>query len=233
MEKHVKAQVLFWELQKESVDYVEEKKQAPPFLTLSREYGTNGYEIAESIITIINEDNESKLPWAAYDRKLLNKIMEDMGLSEQLAATLTGNARKKMTDLFQTSFSSFPPQVAVYRKLAETIRLLAINGNVAIVGRAGNRITRDMKSGYHVRIVAPTEWRINNLKTKYEMTRKEAETLIKEKAKARSGFMQEFVKFDTEDSHNFDMVINIANHSKEEVSHIIIEAMKSKGILSR
>ena len=47
--------------------------------------------------------------------------MDDMGFSSRLADTLTGTSRKNLANLLQTTFSAFPPQVAVYKKLVETL----------------------------------------------------------------------------------------------------------------
>jgi hypothetical protein len=229
MEKYISSQIKHWQQQKEMVDFEEKKRTQLPYVTISREYGCGGFEIAVKIVEIMNEDKSLKPVWAAYDKRLLDKLMKDMGLSTSLLETLTNNARNQFTNLLQTSFTKFPSQVAVYRKLVETIRLLALNGNVVIVGRAGNVITREINHGYNVRLVAPNEWKIDQLKTKYGITRKEAETRIRDKNMQREGFLRDFVKFDPADPHNYDVVINCARFSTEETARLIIEGMKIKG----
>ncbi len=232
MEKYLSAQVKYWQQMKEQISAKEiEKKKHLPFITISREYGCFGYNLAEKLIKLLNEEYNPEPVWAAYDRKLLEKIMEDMGLSQSLTETLTNNARKTLTNLLQTTFSKFPPQVAVYRKLVETIRILAINGNVVIVGRAGNVITRDFDQGYHVRLVASMDWRIKNIQGKTDMSKKEAEKTILEKTREREGFIKEYVKFDLTNPHNFHIVINNSHHTLEEAARLIIEGMKIKGLI--
>ncbi len=232
MEKYLSAQVKYWQQMKEQISAKEvEKKQNPTFVTISREYGCCGYQLAETLVKLINEKYNPEPVWAAYDRKLLDKIMKDMGLSQSLTETLTNNARKTLTNLLQTTFSNFPPQVAVFRKLVETIRILALNGNVVIVGRAGNVITRDYESGYHVRLVASMDWRIKNVQETSGMSRKDAEKTILEKSKEREGFIKEYVKFDLSNPHNFHIVINNSPHTLEEAARLIIEGMKIKGLI--
>ncbi len=231
MEKYISSQIKYWQQQKDMIEFVEKKKPRLPFITLSREYGCGGFEIAVKIVELMNTSKKQDPIWAAYDKKLLDNIMTDMGLSESLLNTLTSSARSQFTNLLQTSFSSFPAQVAVYRKLAETIRLLALNGHVVIVGRAGNVITRDIQRGYNVRLVAPTEWKIEQLKIKYGVSRKDAETCILDKNKQREGFLKEFVKFELSDPHNYDMVVNCAHHSTEETAKLIIEGIRIKGYM--
>ncbi|HOP63324.1 MAG TPA: cytidylate kinase-like family protein [Spirochaetota bacterium] len=235
MEKFIGNQVRYWKLQKEAIDSIDFKpesaKGTKPFVTISREYGAGAYMVAEKLIMILNEKYNHEHNWAAYDRNLLDRIANDMGLSESLAQTLTTNARNKMTELFQTTFSTFPPQVAVYRKLAEITRILAYNGHVVLAGRAANRITRDLSQGFHVRLVAPLNWRVRRLCELHNYHMKEAEQLIIEKDKEIDGFIREFVKFDNTDPHNYHMVINMEHITPDEAAEIIADAMKTNKLL--
>jgi cytidylate kinase len=229
MDKYINSQVKYWHQQKEKIDTPEKKGRT--FVTISREYGCGGFEVARKICEIMNKEHATEPQWAAYDRQLLDKLMEDLGLSSSLADTLTTSARSAMTNLIQTSFSEFPSQVAVYRKLAETVRTLCFNGNVVVVGRAGNVITRDMKNGYHVRMVAPMDWKITNIAEKVELSRREAEKLINDKTEEREGFIRNYVRFDPSDPHNYHLLINNGLHSAEEAARIVIEGLKRKGLI--
>jgi len=153
-------------------------------------------------------------------------------LTEALTETLTHTARSKMTDLFQTTFSKFPPQVAVYRKLAEVVRTLAINGHVVIVGRAGNVITREMPYGLHVRIVAPMSYKVKRIAAMLKVSQAEAREIIEKKEMDRESFIKNFLKFDPEDPHNYDVVINNENFAVDELARLIIDTMKRKGIFA-
>ncbi len=227
---HVDKQVRAWQ---QSRDNVVIREESPvPFITISREYGCGGFDIATKLAETLNKSG-GETPWAAYDREILEKLINDMGLSRTLAETLTGSARNALTNVLQTSFSSFPPQVAVYRKLAETVRILAMNGRVIVVGRAGNRITRDLKGGYHVRLVASIDWKMKRVSEMAGISAGEARNLLHEKEEARDKFIREFIKFDVTDPHNYDLVINNTNHTAEQAVPIIIEGMKARGLLSQ
>lgn len=235
MQKYIDSQVRYWKERKAAIEAVESKEQSDkknkPFITLSREYGVGAFELGEKIVHIINEKYKTVPEWAAYDRSLLDKIISDLGLSESLAETLTSNSRKKLTDFLQTSFSSFPPQVAVFRKLVETIRTLAMAGNVVVVGRAGNIITKDMANGFHVRIVAPMSYRAERIGRIQKVSHHEAERLINEKDSERDGFIKEYVKFDNADSTNYHLVVNLGHMTSDEAAAVIVSAMKDCGYL--
>jgi len=226
MEQLISKQVTFWSQQKNVIESIDDDPRKP-FITISRQYGVGAFEVAGKIVDAINNLKKSEPEWAAYDKNLLDKIVEDLGLSRSLADTLTSNARSQLTELFQTSFSKFPTQVAIYRKLAETVRTMAYNGNVVIVGRAGNLITRDMANGFHVRLIAPAKWKINRLTQLYGMPYKEAEQVIVTKDKERDSYIKEFLKFDNADPMNYHMILNMGYISSEEAGGIITEALRS------
>ena len=230
-ENLVDAQVRQWLMNKDMIVPVEEEEIILPFVTISREYGSGGYEIGNRVAELLNGEPGIETTWAAYDKKLLGKIMDDMGLSSSLTDTLTTGARKSLTNFIQTTFSRFPPQVAVYRKLTETIRILASNGSVVIVGRAGNVITKDMPGGFHVRLTAPLDWRVERMAGILGLKKKEAEKIIKEKSNERNRFVKEYVKFDLEDPLNYDLVINNSRYSTDEAAKVVVSAMKIRGLI--
>ena len=223
-------QIEHWRRQK-AVTGDKEKANILPFVTISREYGCGGFDLAVKLSDILNNEYNAMPIWAAYDKQILDTITTDLGLTQKLTDTLTNAARSKMTELFQTTFSKFPPQVAVYRKLAEVIRTMAINGHVVIVGRAGNIITRGIPYGLHVRIVAPLAYRVERIAAKNKVTKAEAKRIIEKKENERESFIKVFLKFDLEDTHNYDIVANNERFAIDELARLIIETMKHKGIL--
>lgn len=232
VDKYINSQVIYWKKQKQQLEEAE-KTNRLPFVTISREYGCGGFKVASKLVEIFNEEYKTEPAWAAYDRKILNKLMTDTGLSESLIETLTEKARSKMANMIQTTFSSFPPQVAIHKKLTETIALLALHGNVVIVGRGSNMITKNYINGFHVRLVAPVSYRAEKLSKEMNISKSDALKLISEKTKQRDEYMKEFLKFDVTDPHNYDMIINDGVFSVEQTAKIIIDGMKVKGIFGK
>jgi hypothetical protein len=230
LDRVINAQVIYWKKQKQQLDEPEEVKSLP-FVTISREYGCGGYEVGEKLIEILNEELKPEPPWVAYNQALLDKLMIDTGLSESLIETLTMKARNTLTNLIQTTFSSFPPQVAVHKKLVEIMAMLALNGHVVLIGRGGNMITKNMKSGFHVRLVAPLNSRVERISKTMNISKNDAAKLINEKSKYREGYMKEFFKIDLSDPYHYDMMINESVFSTENTSRLIIQGMKHKGVL--
>jgi cytidylate kinase len=224
------SQINYWKNQKLEI----ERRSAPessapradfPFVTVSREYGCGGYELAEILADRLNAISLRKAPWMAYDRKLLEQIASDLGLSHALTETLTTKARKQVASFFETTFSVYPSQVTVYRKLTEIVRTLATNGHVILVGRGSNIITRDMPLGFHVRLVASMDWKIDRIASLMNLKKKDAEKLIIEKNRNREGFFAEFARFDMSDPNNYHMVINNERFTVGQTADIIVAAL--------
>jgi cytidylate kinase len=229
LDKYIGAQLKYWQQQKHSLTTPPEKKSLRQFITISREYGCSGYGIAQEIVSIMNNTATPPEPlWAAYERQVLDRVMEEMELSSHLVKTLTDDALRDLTDILKSAFSDLPPQVAVYQKLAQTIRILAAHGNVILVGRASNVITRGMAGGFHVMMVAPMEYKVENIMKFKNLPKKDAEKLVIENTERRENYIKEYVKFNVTDPHNYDLVINLADTNEKGVAKLIIEGLNIK-----
>jgi len=237
VDAYVGAQFRSWEQNKQIVQSDRERlvvdRVPMPFVTISREYGCGGFEIAERVVTIINEELSPPRVWAAYDRKILERVVSDMGLSERLAETLSNTARTTMNSFIGHALGGLPSQVEVYRRLVEIVRTLAANGHVIVVGRAGNAITRDMENGLHVKIVASMEWKTARMAALLGVKAREAERIIVEKGTEREEFLKNMVQFDSDNPYNFHLIINNSTMSVDEAARLVIAAMRAKGQLPR
>lgn len=231
-ENVLSSQIKYWKQQKTDI---EARAEIPPekklnryhFITISREYGCGGYEIAAALTELLNNGRSLQPEWAAYDRVVLEKISEDMGLSRELTDTLTSSSRKQVTSFFETTFASYPSQLSVYRRLSEAIRALAAQGRVIIVGRGGGIITRDMPKGFNVRIVAPVEWKAERMASINSIKKKDAEKLVVQKNADREKFFRDLVKFDIASPYNYHLILNNQSYSMADAARIIYEAFVS------
>ncbi len=234
VEGYISRQLKYWQsqrvaLNKDEEEAVEEKLN--PFVSISREYGCGGFEIASIISEMLNDEYKAEPVWGAYDQNILEKLSDDMGFSKDLAETLTSNARNQIAELFSYAFSNLPSQLMVYKKLAEIIRTLATKGNVIIVGRGANIITQDMKNGLQVKMVAPFEWRVDRVSKLFKMGKDDAKKMIMEKTKTRRSVFNEIIKYDVMNPNHYHMVINNSRCNSEESARLIIQTMKIKGLL--
>lgn len=220
-----------WKQRKKTVDM--SGKNSLPFLTISREYGCLGYSVGEAIAKIFNKEYHHNPMWAVYDRGIIDHLMKDMNISYELAETLTDKARNTMDYFFKTSFSKYPPEAMVYRKLVETIRILAANGHAIIIGRVGNVITRDLTHGYHVRLFATMEKKVENISRQFKVNKSDAKDILAKKGEVREQFLLKHLTVDMSDPAIYNIMMDTTGLSIEETARFVITGMELSGIISR
>lgn len=228
LERWIQNQMKVWESEK---NVIEKEEKPRPFITISRQYGCFARDIAETLAKSLNElQNTDK--WITYDKNLINKIEEKYNISEKIVETIDTKRREEMSELWRTMLSDLPPQVAVFQKLASTIRTLAIHGNAILVGRGSVVITRGLRYGLHVRFVAPLQYRIQKVMQIHKIKdRLTAEKLIEDKDKQRHEFMTQYIKFDAYDPASYDLTFNIAQFTPDQIASIVIAALKSRKLI--
>lgn len=118
-----------------------------------------------------------------------------------------------------------------YQKTVEmVIRKLAEKDNVIIIGRGGSFILKDHPRALHLRFYADLQLRINWVSERENLDPKTAATKIMEVDKRKKNYLTHYYGKDAENIVNYHMVINTGKLTVEEVSEVIISAIKIKGI---
>ena len=175
-EKQVEEQFRTWEAV--SIKEEEEKaKKGVRFITISREYGCAGFRIGDRLAEELNSRQSEDLPpWTVYDRKLIDMVCNDHKLSRILVESLDRQRKHVFSDYITGLFTGEPSTLHVFKKCAETIFRLTTKGRVIIIGRAAALITESLTGGLHLRIVAPLDWRVDQVAA-YEKIESQKECL--------------------------------------------------------
>ncbi len=104
------------------------------------------------------------------------------------------------------------------------IKDLAKEGNVVIVGRAGNQILKGEPGVLHVGTVAPLEHRIHTIMEREHLEYDEATRFVEEHERARKAFFAKFFDVDTDDPNIYHMIINMADLKVETAGEMIAHA---------
>ncbi len=140
-------------------------QHASPFITISREAGAGGRTLMRRLIdrlTELDPANSERASWAGFDRELVEKVAKDHNLHKTLVNLLGDQCHSWLYDVF-AGLSAQTTESQVYRRVAETIRALAIGGRAVIVGRGGVFVTQNMPCGVHIQVVAPFEHRAQQM----------------------------------------------------------------------
>jgi len=209
-------------------------------ITISRQIGSMGDELAERL--------SQELGYRYFDKLLMTEIAVASGLSE--AEVIDYNEDNyKIKNFFEQLFNRKTPlgKITVKEKdemgrtvittktfdeensLAFTqavIKKLVDWDNVVIVGRGGQILLRNVPHTLHLRVIAPLEFRIENIMKKKGFSREDALKYISEKDRAAQEYLYRFYNVDWNDPELYHMVINMGMWNLDKIVKIIKETIK-------
>jgi cytidylate kinase len=220
-------------------------------ITISRQYGSGGDEIADRIC--------EELGYRQFDKRLLAQAAVDAGLSDQEIIDFS-EENYKVKNFMDRLFNRSQPvaQVRVWKEDAQGVRapeLMQIDeefalmltkraveaahhtGNIVIVGRGGQMILKDYLDVIHLRVEAPLEDRIqrvksqlkaeNNVTTDTVEGRRKAQDMIGARDLASSDYLYRFYGVDWADPCLYHLVINTGKIKIKMAVDMVIDMVNS------
>ncbi len=208
-----------WRSQKAEAVAAAPPAPAPPAFTiaLSREAGANGSGVARAL--------GERLGWPVYDRELLQRVAEDMGLGAGLLEGVDERRRGWLQECLEALIAGRSASQGAYvRHLVGTLLALAAHGQCVLVGRGAAQIL-PAATTLRVRLVAPLEDRVAVTQQRFGSTRDGARRWVEETDRERSGFVHDVFHKDPADPRLYDLVINAARFPAPECAELIIDAL--------
>lgn len=190
-----------------------------PFsIAISREAGASGSVIARML--------GEKLDWPVYDRELLQKIADEMGLRTELVESVDEKRGSWLRECLE-SFSAARPfsENAYVSHLIESLLSLATHGQCVVVGRGAPQILPP-ESTLRVRLVAPRRDRIAVIRKKLSLPLEEAERWVDQTDRDRSQFVRDHFLKDPANPTLYDLVLNTSSFTLEECTDLILDALR-------
>ncbi len=195
---------------------------ASPFVTISRQAGAGGITIGEKLVAYLWEnDRGSGCPWAIFDKTLVNRVLEEHHLPEKISQYMPESKVSQVDDIMEELFNLHPSEWTLIHKTSETILKLAQMGNVILVGRGSNIVARSLENGFHVRLIASPEKRIEHLQEYYKLDRKRALKFMEKEDKGRRDYVKEYFDKNIDDPLLYDLVINTDRISYDQAAKLI------------
>jgi cytidylate kinase len=143
-------------------------------ITVGCEYGCGGSAIGRMVA--------KDLGIAYYDRQIIDKIIEETGVSHSLmemakAGKNVKGKTGKQTKLFGSAKYKNLTDRVVYIQ-TEVVKKLADRSSCVIIGRCSDYILRKRKNCINVFVYAPDEVRIKNVMTELKVDREQAKKVI-------------------------------------------------------
>jgi cytidylate kinase len=118
---------------------------------------------------------------------------------------------------------------AVYIKtIGAIISELGQRGNIAILGRGGQVILRELPTALHVLMHAPLELRTSRIVERDQLTPEEASKRIHELDSGQAAFHRKFFKVDVSDPSLYDLVIETSRLPYPVAAELVALAARAK-----
>ncbi len=201
-------------------------------ITISREYGSGGGEIASRLAT--------RLGWNLIDHALVERAARELGTSQQEAEAhdeyTQGRGSRILNSLLYLSpapmVTASPEAFLSDEKYRETVnklvRAAAAQGHVVIVGRASQVILAGLRDVLHVRILAPFDKRVAYVMQREGLDQHAAESRIQLKDQSRARHLEMVYHQKSEDAHLYDLVLNTSLLDLESAVEIICFTLQQK-----
>lgn len=202
-------------------------------ITINRECGSGGGEIARLL--------GKKLGVKVYDRKILDSVAQQFDLSVENIERVKAQRTTWWDDFcrFYQQFGAISSSssndtileatpLSVYHAEARLMRELAAKESCIIIGRAGFHVFRDEPNAVHILIIADDDARIDRIARKQNLSKEEAEKVIKDIDNRRNTFVKSVTDKSRLDAHNYDLVINITGMKPEQVTEFLAGIIRYK-----
>jgi cytidylate kinase len=211
-------------------------------ITISRQFGSGGDEIAERLCHMLN--------YTYFDKRLLSREAAAVGLSDAEVVDAWED-NYKVGSLFERLFPKNVERAAVsptarnwqehvagivtaeavkldfdqaQRFVQRTIEKACDRGEMVIVGRGGQAILKDRPGVLHVRVEAPTVVRVARVQQAERLGVAPAQALIEQKDKAAAEYLRHFHGVDWTDPALYHLIVNAARWDVESAARLIADA---------
>ena len=209
---------------------VEKPVRQRPAITISRQTGAGALTVANLVAQQLNPyyQGDPPCPWTVFDRNLAQRILEDHQLSTRMEQYIPEDAKLPLTDALESALGLHPSFWLLRQHTVETIRRLALQGNVILVGRGSSAITAQLPHVVHVRLVAPLPDRVRNFAEYHQIPQEKAARLVRETDERRRRYVRTYFDTDTEDPTNFELTINTGRTGFEQAARMIVNVLIEK-----
>jgi len=212
---------------RDNLDDLGKKKEPGPFLTISRQYGCDGYALGELLVKKLNE-REGDGKWRLFKKDLLKQLAEDTGLTEEVIEKERFAKPSLLKDFFRgMRHRGIPDGYEIRNKITIMVRTVAFEGHAIIIGQGGTAATVDLENGLSVRIEGSKEWRIARVAVREKLSRQAAIARIEVIDRQRK-HLRKIYEEKNPRQPAFNLVIDNSMFNIEQVAEQIIFAMEQK-----
>lgn len=201
-------------------------------ITLSRQYGSGGGEIARRLA--------DKLGWRLVDHEVVLGVAHELGVSLEEAEAQDERTESLVSRLLAgislaypnegTELASTPEaRAALYQNaLRKVVETAAAEGDAVIVGRGSQVVLADRRDVFHARIVAPLNARVAYVARRERLSEQQARERIHHKDQDRIKSLQARFHRHPDEASLYDLTVNTGVLTLADAADLICDALTRK-----
>lgn len=202
-------------------------------ITITKEMATGGRKLGRLLA--------KRLDYQYVDKSLFQKIAEDLNVSERTLESFEKSREYHISNTFAKAFSkSYIERIVGYDKsvveeeeyqnsLRNLILETAIEDNVVIIGRAAFFFLKDMKNCYHIRLVAPMDWKKKYALKNYKISPDRVQEFIEKRDRNLHWFRRSICGAGVDDLLMFHLTLNMSLIPFEKAVELILSVANLSG----
>ncbi|MCX6228537.1 MAG: cytidylate kinase-like family protein [Bacteroidia bacterium] len=204
-----------------------------PVITISREYGCSGNQLAEKLTAEINNkiyDPQGKWRWV--NKEILKMASEELNIHQDEVRKIAESVPKSYIDDLAHSFTDkyYVTNDKAKKIIEEVVSNLAIHGKVVIVGRGSEVLSHNIPKSMHIRLFAPMDWKIEAISQRNNCEALEAKKIIVQGDKLRMAFRDSYLKRD-DPPFKYDLEFNCARLTQPEIIALILQLAEYRKLI--
>jgi hypothetical protein len=179
-----------------------------PAITISNLAGSGAHDLAGHLAELLQAEEQGSPPWTVFDRQLVEKVLEEHHLPQKLAEYMPEDRRSYFDDVVDEFIGLRPPSWKLVPKVIQTVRHLATNGHVILVGRGAGAITETMPNIFHVRLIASLPKRIERVRERQNLSSDDAAHFIATTDRGQLRYAKAYFHTRLDDDLHYHLVLN-------------------------
>lgn len=213
----VKQQIRKWEVPPAKPD---RKPQVRiQVITLSMQPGSGGSLVAQEVA--------KRLGFDYFHRDIIEGIAKSAKIRASVIDSLEKERLSGIEDFIASLYKNQYLYPGIYMEhLLKVINTVAEHGRAVIVGRGANFILPP-EQRFGVRVIAPLQFRIQNVVRAYGVKEEEARRRVIRREARRAAFVRNSYDADIADPENYDLTLNTGKMPIESAAEAVVAAIKN------
>jgi cytidylate kinase len=199
-----------------------------PIVTISRQYGSGGSEVAERVA--------KALGWHLYDNDMVDEVARRLGMSteevsareervpslpERIATAMALGVPEVMPTV--ADLATEPSEERIVEVTKRVIEEAVQAGPAVLVGRGAQCMLAARSDAVHVFCYAPADVLAGYVITKFDVSPAEAHRIVAEKNHQREQYVKRYWKRNWRDLANYHLCVNTAWLGLDGAADVVVQ----------